>query len=87
MNEKTIAGIATSVAVSSISVIRLSGEDALSITSRVFRGVEGRPLMDICPFSIRYGHILDGETTLDEVLVSYFKGPKSYTGEDVVEIS
>lgn len=87
MNEKTIAGIATSVAVSSISVIRLSGEDALRITNRVFRGVEGRPLMDICPFSIRYGHILDGETTLDEVLVSYFKGPKSYTGEDVVEIS
>lgn len=86
--EMTIAGIATSASLSSISVIRLSGEAALASTSEVFRGLNGRPLLDIRPFSIRYGHILDeADRIIDEVLVSYFRGPKSYTGEDVVEIS
>ncbi len=87
-DEMTIAGIATSASLSSISVIRLSGEAALAATSKVFRGLNGRPLLDIRPFSIRYGHILDQtDRVIDEVLVSYFRGPKSYTGEDVVEIS
>ncbi|MFB0917796.1 MAG: tRNA uridine-5-carboxymethylaminomethyl(34) synthesis GTPase MnmE [Clostridiaceae bacterium] len=87
LKEKTIAGIATSVSISSISVIRLSGPDSLSIASDIFGGVNNRPLSTIKPFTIRYGHIKDGEATIDEVLVSYFKGPKSYTGEEVVEIS
>lgn len=87
-DEKTIAGIATSASLSSISVIRLSGEDALAVTDRIFRGINARPLLDIRPFSIRYGHILNTDgSVIDEVLVSYFKAPKSYTGEDVVEIS
>lgn len=87
-DEKTIAGIATSASLSSISVIRLSGEDALAVTDRIFRGINARPLLDIRPFSIRYGHILNTDgSVIDEVLVSYFKASKSYTGEDVVEIS
>lgn len=87
-DEKTIAGIATSASLTSISVIRLSGEAALAVTAKIFKGVHGRALMDIRPFSIRYGHIMeDDQHVIDEVLVSYFKGPKSYTGEDVVEIS
>lgn len=87
-DEKTIAGIATSASLSSISVIRLSGEDALAVTDIIFRGINARPLLDIRPFSIRYGHILNTDgSVIDEVLVSYFKAPKSYTGEDVVEIS
>lgn len=87
-DEKTIAGIATSASLTSISVIRISGAQALAVTDPIFRGVNGRELRDIRPFSVRYGHILeDDQHFIDEVLVSYFKGPKSYTGEDVVEIS
>lgn len=87
-DEKTIAGIATAATLTSISVIRISGAEALGSVGRIFRGVDGRPLEDIRPFTIRYGHILEEDGhTIDEVLVSYFKGPKSYTGEDVVEVS
>lgn len=84
----TIVGIASSANLSSISVLRLSGKDSLRVVTERFRGVKDRSLKDIRPFSIRYGHILDENSEpIDEVLVSYFKGPKSYTGEDVVEIS
>ena len=87
-DEKTIAGIATSASLTSISVIRISGAKALEVTDQIFRGINGRELINIRPFSIRYGHILeDDQHFIDEVLVSYFSGPKSYTGEDVVEIS
>lgn len=87
-DEKTIAGIATSASLTSISVIRLSGSEALEVTGRIFAGVNGRDISGIRPFSIRYGHILNkDESVIDEVLVSYFKGPRSYTGEDVVEVS
>lgn len=85
--ERTIAGTASSGAGSSISVIRISGPESLHYVKNIFRGVNGRKIDDILPFSIRYGHIMDGETPVDEVLVSYFRGPRSYTGEDVVEIS
>lgn len=88
IDNKTIVGVATSASLSSISVIRLSGEAALPVASRIFRGIRGRQLTDIRPFSIRYGHILQQDgSVIDEVLVSYFKGPRSYTGEDVIEIS
>lgn len=88
IDDKTIVGIATSASLSSISVIRISGKEALDVTDKIFRGINNRPFLDIRPFSIRYGHILNSdESVIDEVLVSYFKSPKSYTGEDVVEIS
>lgn len=87
-DEQTIAGIATSASLTSISVIRISGIRSLEVTNKIFRGINDREFMDIRPFTIRYGHILENEEHfIDEVLVSYFKGPKSYTGEDVVEIS
>ena len=87
-DEKTIAGIATSASLTSISVIRISGEEALDSVSNVFKGVNDRSIENITPFTIRYGHIMEEDGhTIDEVLVSYFKGPKSYTGEDVIEIS
>ncbi len=87
-DEQTIAGIATSASLTSISVIRISGTRSLEVTNKIFRGINDREFMDIRPFTIRYGHILENEEHfIDEVLVSYFKGPKSYTGEDVVEIS
>ena len=72
-DDKTIVGIATSASLSSISVIRISGEEALDVTDKIFRGINQRPFMDIRPFSIRYGHILkEDESVIDEVLVSYF---------------
>ena len=87
MINKTIVGPATESTNSSISVIRLSGDKSLEIISKIFRGVNGRDVLSIKPFSIRYGHIIEDGKIIDDVLVSYFKGPKSYTGEDVIEIS
>lgn len=88
IKDQTIAGIATGGGISSISVIRLSGPMSLPVTAKLFRGKNNRPLFDIKPFSLRYGHMVDeGNEVIDEVLVSYFAAPFSYTGEDVVEIS
>ncbi|MBU5592408.1 tRNA uridine-5-carboxymethylaminomethyl(34) synthesis GTPase MnmE [Clostridium sp. MSJ-4] len=85
----TIAAIATAVGESGISIIRVSGEKALSIVSSIFKGKNGRNLDDIRPYSMRYGHVIDklnGEI-IDEVLISYMKGPRSFTAEDSVEIN
>ncbi|WP_032123306.1 tRNA uridine-5-carboxymethylaminomethyl(34) synthesis GTPase MnmE [Clostridium amazonitimonense] len=85
----TIAAIATALGESGISIIRVSGEKALSIVSSIFKGKNGRNLDDIRPYSMRYGHVIDklnGEI-IDEVLISYMKGPRSFTAEDSVEIN
>lgn len=87
MNNTTIAGPATESNSSSISVIRISGDKALPVITEIFRGVNGRDISDIKAFTLRYGHIVSDDKIIDEVLVSYFKGPRSYTGEDVIEIS
>lgn len=88
INNITIVGPATESSNSSISMIRISGDKSLEIISKIFRGVNGRDVSDIKPFTIRYGHIIDeNNEVIDEVLVSYFKGPKSYTGEDIIEVS
>lgn len=85
----TIAAIATAVGESGISIIRVSGSNALNIVSSIFAGKNNRGLKDIKPYTMRYGHIIDKETSekIDEVLVSYMKGPKSFTAEDSVEIN
>lgn len=87
MDNRTIVGIATAGGETSINVIRISGDKALDSLIGIFKGVNNRPLDDIKPFTIRYGFIEKEGSIIDDVLVSYFKGPKSYTGEDVVEIS
>jgi len=79
----TIAAPATPAGVSALAVIRVSGTDAISITNQCFSS----DLLTAEPYTIHYGHIVDGDTKIDEVLVSVFKNPKSYTGEDSVEIS
>lgn len=87
--ENTICAIITPLGTGGVSVIRLSGEDAINIASRVFRKKSGKSLSGAKTHSIHYGHILDpysGEL-LDEVLVSIMKSPHSYTCEDVVEVS
>lgn len=83
----TIIALATPSGSGAIAIIRLSGEDAFKLATTCFRSVHGKDLVKQKSHSILLGHIMDGKQTLDEVLVSIFKGPNSYTGEDVVEIS
>ncbi len=83
----TIIALATPNGVGAISVIRLSGNDAITITERFFKSVSGKKLSEQKTHTIHLGHIIDNNRILDEVLVSVFKNPNSYTGENVVEIS
>lgn len=80
----TICAISTAKG-GAIGIIRTSGPDAISITDRIFKG--RRSLADAKPYSLNFGKITDGEEIIDEVLVSVFHGPNSYTGEDSTEIS
>lgn len=85
----TIAAVATSIGEGGISIIRVSGDRALKIVGSIFKGKKDRNLEDIKSYTMRYGNIIDktnGEV-IDEVIVSYMKGPKSFTAEDTVEIN
>ena len=83
MND-TIASIATSLGVGAISIIRVSGNDSISIVNKLFKGHD---LEKVESHTIHYGYIKDKENIIDEVLVSVMKSPKTYTMEDVVEIN
>lgn len=85
--EHTIAAIATSTMSSGgISVIRLSGEDAIQIADKIFKSVKGIKLTDVASHTVHYGHIVSNEKVIDEVLVIVMRAPNTYTREDVVEI-
>lgn len=81
--EDTIAAISTTTGVGAISIIRLSGEEALKITNKVF----SKDLTNVASHTIHYGYIKDGNEKIDEVLVSVMLAPKTFTREDVVEIN
>ena len=83
MKNETIAALSTAPLKAAIGVIRVSGEDALKIAGSVF----SRDLSEVASSSVIHGNIVDGSETVDDVLISVFRAPKSYTGEDVVEIS
>ena len=83
MND-TIVAISTTMGVGAISIIRLSGKDAISIVNQCFKG---KNLEEVPTHTINYGHIYDGEELIDEVLVSVMKGPRSFTAEDIVEVN
>ncbi|TWO32772.1 tRNA uridine-5-carboxymethylaminomethyl(34) synthesis GTPase MnmE [Seonamhaeicola sediminis] len=85
--QDTIVALATPSGAGAIAVIRLSGKDAITIAENQFKSVSGKTLSEQPTHTIHLGHIVDGERVLDEVLVSVFKDPNSYTGENVVEIS
>ena len=86
MNE-CICALATPAG-GAIGVIRLSGDQAIEITDRIFTSANGKTLAEAKPNTIHYGEVKDQEgTTIDDVLVSVFKAPHSYTGENSVEIS
>lgn len=81
---ETIVALATPPGIGAIGVIRLSGEKAIAITDKIFKG---KKLANQPSHTLHFGRIMNGNTELDEVVVSLYKAPKSYTGEDVVEIS
>ena len=85
----TIAAIATVLGEGGISIIRVSGEKSLSIINTIFKGKKSKTSEDMKPYTMRYGFIIEQETgdILDEVIVSYMKGPRSFTAEDTVEIN
>lgn len=85
----TIVAISTGVIESGISIIRISGEKALPIIEKIFTGKNGRSIKDIKPYTLRYGHIIElkSKNIIDEVLVSYMKGPRSFTAENTIEIN
>ena len=83
---QTIAAISTAVTESGIGIVRISGEQAIEIADRIYRGKNGKKLADQKTHTIHYGYIADGEDMIDEVLVLIMKGPHSYTGENTVEI-
>lgn len=83
----TIIALATPAGVGAISVIRLSGEQSIELVSQFFRSVRGKELKQQKTHTIHLGHIVNDNRVIDEVLVSIFKNPHSYTGENVVEIS
>ena len=87
MAERTIAAISTPQGEGAIGVIRISGEDAVSVADRVFSAVSGKPLSSLSGYKAAYGTIHDGENLLDNAVALVYRAPKSYTGEDVVEIS
>ena len=83
----TIAAIATAVSSSGIGIVRISGEEALAVLSRIFYPAKRElNVMELPSHTVTYGHIYDGETMIDEVLVIYMRHPHSYTAEDTVEI-
>jgi len=81
--EDTICAVSTSLGVGAISIVRLSGSDAIKIVNSIF----SYDINDVPSHTIRYGYIIDGEEKIDEVLVMIMRGPKTYTTEDVVEIN
>jgi tRNA modification GTPase len=81
--EDTIVAISTALGIGAISIVRVSGNDTLNIVNKIYD-------QDITKYeanTINYGHIVDNGTVIDEVLVSVFKAPKTYTKEDIVEIN
>ena len=83
MND-TIAAISTALGVGAISIIRVSGNDAINIVNKIYKG---KDLNKVPSHTINYGHIIDMNNIVDEVLVSVFKAPKTFTCEDIVEIN
>lgn len=84
---KTIAAVATGNSVSGIGVIRISGDDAIEIAQKVFKAMDGAPLSSLNGYTAKYGNVYYNGESFDNAVALVFRNPKSYTGEDVVEIS
>lgn len=86
MRTDTIAAIATAMSSSGIGIIRISGDESVEIVDRIFSMKNEKKLSDMPTHTIHYGHIIDGDEVIDEVMVVLMRAPKSYTKEDTVEI-
>lgn len=83
----TIAAISSATGNSGIGIIRVSGDEAIEVVDKIFRPAnKNKKLANVESHTVHYGHIMDGDKTLDQVLVIVMKNPHSYTGEDTVEI-
>lgn len=87
MSNRTIAAIATPNAPGGIGTVRISGDRAVEIASKVFRPVSGKNLCDFKGYTAAFGGVYDNDEKIDEAVCLVFRAPKSYTGEDVCEIS
>mgnify|MGYP003302018069 CR=1 FL=1 len=86
-NNDVAPTISTPNAVGGISVIRISGSDAFVVSDRVFRAYSGKKVTDMDGYTCAYGEISENGEKLDDVVLTVFRAPRSYTGEDVAEIS
>ncbi|MFK7002037.1 tRNA uridine-5-carboxymethylaminomethyl(34) synthesis GTPase MnmE [Flavobacterium oreochromis] len=83
----TIVALATPSGAGAVALIRISGKEAINIANQSFKSIKNKDLTKQKSHTLHLGHIVDGEKILDQVLVSIFKGPHSYTGENTIEIS
>ena len=86
MNDNILA-LASPSGVGAISLIRISGPESISIVDNIFNGIENIKLVNQNANQVQLGYIVDNQRTIDKVLITVFRNPKSYTGEDLVEIS
>ena len=85
--DDTIAAIATAPGEGGIGIIRISGEKSLQVANSIFKSISGKKIQEYNTRTLIYGHIVDNDKVIDEVLVAFMKGPNSYTTEDVIEIN
>ncbi|SET01240.1 tRNA uridine-5-carboxymethylaminomethyl(34) synthesis GTPase MnmE [Anaerobranca gottschalkii] len=83
----TIVAVATAIGQSSVGIVRISGPKAFQIAEEIFRSPKNIAFNQFKANTINFGYIVDGDKVIDEVLLSIFKAPKSYTGEDVIEVN
>ena len=89
MEFDTIAAISTPMGEGAIAIVRLSGDEAVTIADKIFNSPNGKKLTEVPTHTIHYGHLIDPETdeVIEEVMVSLMRGPKTFTREDVIEIN
>lgn len=87
MEENTIAAISTAFGMAAVGVVRISGERAIEIADKVFKSISGKTLSKTRGYCAHYGKIFEDNEEIDEAVALVFRAPKSYTGENVVEIS
>ena len=82
-----IAAISTPAGIGGIAIIRLSGSGCIELVDAVFRSFKGKKLAEAKAYTVHFGSIIKENVVLDDVLVSVFRNPHSFTGEDIIEIS
>lgn len=87
MQNDTVAAISTPIGEGAVGVVRISGESAFDIAEKMFKSASGKRVADIKGYTALYGSVYDGENRIDNAVLLKFCAPKSYTGENVIEIS